>query len=229
MKIYNYVEGLPSLGDIVSKEENGKRHYVTPNGKKLPSVTTILGYFKKDMIREWRNRVGEEAANKISNRASTRGTKFHNMLEKYIGNSPLSSILTETIMPDMKQAFYDIQPTLHRIDNIHYIEAKFWSEKLLAAGRTDVIAEFDGKLSVIDFKTSTKLKPEHYIEDYFLQATAYALMYEEKVGAPIDQIVIIISVDNEKEPQIFIKDKKDYVETLRRKILKYHLDNNIVP
>lgn len=225
MKIFNYVEGLPVLTDIPSKEENGKRHYLTPNGVKLPSVTTILGHFKKDKINEWRKRVGHDEANRISNRASTRGTKFHNILEKYLGNSPLSSFLTESIMPDMKQAFWDIVPTIDRIDNIHYLEAKLWSEKLLAAGRTDVIGEFDGILSVIDFKTSTKPKPEHFIEDYFLQATAYAMMYEEKVGVPINQIVVIISVDNEKQPQIFIKEKTPYVDTLRNKIYKYHLDN----
>ena len=107
-------------------------------------------------------------------------------------------------MPDIKQNFLDIRADVDRIDNIHYIEASLYSEKMLLAGRTDVIGEFDGTLSVIDFKTSRKEKKEEHIQDYFQQATAYALMYEERTDIVIDQIVIIILSDDLVKPQIFI-------------------------
>ena len=221
---FKYVDGLPQLASLETKEINGARHYLLPSGVYVPSVTTMLGHFKKQVIQEWRERVGSQEADKIRNRAATRGTKFHNLVQKYLENQ---SILNENIMPDMKQAFNDIKPTLHRINNIHYIETPLYSDKMRLAGRTDVIGEFDGVLSVIDFKTSRKHKTEEMIEDYFLQSTCYALMYEERVGIPIDQIVILMSTDGTNEPQIFVKDKEQYVDKLCDKILKYFLDNGL--
>jgi genome maintenance exonuclease 1 len=223
MKTFNYVEGLPELRSLPVEEFGGKRHYISPNGKKLPSVTTVLGYFKKEKINEWRNRIGHEEAQKITNRAATRGTKFHSMVERYISNE--HSTLFEDVMPDMKQAFRDAQPALDRIDNIHYIESPLWSERLGLAGRTDVIGEFDGKLSIIDFKTSLKPKKEEWITNYFEQGAAYSLMYKERVGSPIDQIVIIISVDGMTEPQIFVKETIDYVDSLINKVWLYRKEH----
>jgi genome maintenance exonuclease 1 len=124
-------------------------------------------------------------------------------------------------MPDMKQSFRDMQETLDLIDNIHYIESPLYSEGLGVAGRTDVIAEFGKTLSIIDFKTSTKQKKEEWIDHYFEQGTAYSLMYEELVGAPINQVVIIISCDDSEYPQVFIRDKNQYVESLMDKINQY--------
>lgn len=222
--MFNYVDGLPKLKSLQTKEENGRRFYLLPSGKYVASVTTMLGYFKAQSIQEWRDRVGHEQADKIRNRASTRGTKFHNLLEKYLCNEPVN-IITESLMPDMKQAFNDIKSTIDRIDNIHYLEKPLYSEKMRLAGRTDVIGEFDGVLSVIDFKTSSKPKTETMIEDYFLQGTCYALMYEERVGTPIDQIVVIMSTDGMEKPQLFVKDKEQYVDKLCDKILKFYLDN----
>ena len=224
MKTFTYVEGLPELTQLTTEEIDGKRLYLTPSGKKLPSVTTVLGHSKKQSILEWRKRVGEEEANKISTRASVRGTKFHNMMEKYLLND---KSLFENVMPDMKQAFNDVKKTIDLIDNIHYIECPLYSEELGVAGRTDCIGEFAKTLSVIDFKTSTKLKKEEWIDNYFEQSTAYALMYEELVGTPIDQIVIIISVDGETEPQVFIREKKHYLESLMEKIKAYKEAYNV--
>lgn len=221
MKKFNYVDGLPELKSLQTKEENGSRYYLLPAGKYVPSVTTMLGHFKKKSIQEWRDRVGHEQADKIRNRAATRGTKFHNLLEKYLCNEPVK-LITESLMPDMKQAFFDMKSTVDRIDNIHYLEKPLYSDKMRLAGRTDVIGEFDGILSVIDFKTSSKTKTENMIEDYFLQSTCYALMYEERVGVTIDQIVILISTDGTNEPHVFVKDKDQYVEKLCEKILKFH-------
>ena len=136
--------------------------------------------------------------------------------------------LFENVMPDMKQAFLDVQKTLDRIDNIHYIEATLYSETLGLAGRSDVIGEFDGTPSIIDFKTSLREKKEEYISSYFEQATAYSEMYYEMVGTSINQIVIIISVDGMTKPQVFIKDRKDYLDILLKKILIYQKENTHV-
>jgi len=223
-KTFNYVAGVPKLQPLSTKEVNGARHYIIPTGESFPSVTTVLGHFKKKSIEEWRSRVGHEEANRITNRATTRGSKFHSMMERYLENKPIKEVLHEGVMPDQRQAFYDMRPTLDRIDNIHYIECPLYSTKMRLAGRTDVIGEFDGELSVIDFKTSTKIKPEKFIQNYFEQTTAYSFMYEERVGIPIDQIVIIISVDNEPDPQVFVKRKEDYELNLFQKIYDYHLD-----
>lgn len=222
MKTFNYNRG-PELQNLETEEIGGKRHYITPSGLRVPSVTTVLSFFKTQTMQEWRDRVGHTEANKISTRATIRGTKFHELMERYLGNEP--KLFDETVMPDMKMAFYDCKSTLDRIDNIRYIESPLYSEKLRIAGRTDCIAEFDGVLSIIDFKTSRKIKKPEWIVDYFIQGCAYAMMHEELTGVPIDQTVIIISVDNEPEPQLFIRKNSDYAEALLRKIETYHEAN----
>lgn len=218
MKRFKYVDGLPELKQLDTDESTGERFYITPNGVKLPSVTTVLGYFKKKSLIEWRNRIGNEEADKVMFRASNRGTRFHNMMEGYLRNE---DDFLNGVMPDMRQAFNDMKETLDLIDNIRYIESPLYSEKLGVAGRTDVIAEFAGVPSIIDFKTSTKEKKEIWIDNYFEQGTAYALMYEELVKEPINQIVILISVDFMEHPQVFIRDKNSYIQNLLEKIHLY--------
>ena len=218
MRKFNFVSGMPELKQLETDESTGERFYISPSGKKLPSVTTVLGHFKKKAMIEWRNRVGHEEADKVSTRASIRGTKFHNMMEGYLRGEER---FLDGVMPDMKQSFNDMKETLDLVDNIHYIESPLFSEKLGVAGRTDVIAEFGKTLSIIDFKTSAKQKKEQWIENYFEQGTAYALMYEELVGLPIDQIVILIATDDSDKPQVFIRDKNQYIESLLEKIHLY--------
>ncbi len=218
MKKFKFVEGMPELKQLDVDESTGKRFYITPNGVKLPSVTTVLGHFKKKSLIEWRNRIGNEEADKVMFRASNRGTRFHNMMEGYLRNE---DDFLNGVMPDMRQAFNDMKETLDLIDNIRYIESPLYSEKLGVAGRTDVIAEFAGVPSIIDFKTSRNEKKVEWIENYFEQGTAYALMYEELVNEPMNQIVILISVDFMEHPQVFIRDKNQYVQSLLEKIHLY--------
>lgn len=218
MKKFNYVEGLPELQKLETDESTGERFYISPNGIKLPSVTTVLGHFKKQSLQKWRDKVGNDQANYVMNRAATRGTKFHNLLESYLRNE---DGYLDGVMPDMKQSFRDMQETLDLIDNIHYIEGQMYSESLGVAGRTDCIAEFGKTLSIIDFKTSTRQKKAEWIDHYFEQGTAYSLMYEELVGTPINQVVIIISCDDSEYPQVFIRDKNQYVDSLMYKINQY--------
>ena len=189
---------------------DGKRYYVTPEGKKLPSVTTVVGAQKKQAIMEWRQRVGEEVANKISKHATSRGTNMHTLCEYYLNNEPKPP---GVVMPDAKEMFISIKPYLNKINNIHYQEVGLWSSQLGLAGRVDCIGEYEGQLSVIDFKTSKKAKDRESILDYFWQCTAYALMYEELVGQPIDDLVIIMAVDNE-QPMIFKEKTQDHIEGL---------------
>jgi len=218
MKTFKHLNTQP-LCELKREEYNGKRYYLAPSGRRLPSVTTFLSHFKGDSIQKWRRKVGEEEANRISTQASRRGTKFHSLMESYISNE--EGFLTEPdVMPDMQMAFLDFKSTADRIDNVHYLETMLYSETLGLAGQVDCIAEFDGVPSVIDFKTSLKTKREEWILNYFEQCTCYSLMYEEMTGIKAKQIVVLISVDHEK-PQVFVKQRGDYVPELYNKVKRF--------
>jgi len=200
---------------------DGKRYYTTPKGSILPSVTTVVGAMKKQAIMEWRKRVGEVEANRISKLATGRGNRVHTLAERYLKNEKINFI---SEMPDAVEMFKTLIPYIQRINNIHYIEQSLWSERIGLAGRVDLIAEWDGVLSVIDFKTSKKIKKTEDIQEYFAQCTAYAGMYEEHVSVPIDQIVIIMGVENEK-PLIFIEKTEDHINNLVEHI-NFYKNNN---
>jgi genome maintenance exonuclease 1 len=200
---------------------DGKRYYVLPDGTKLPSVTTVVGAQKKKAIMEWRARVGEEEANRISKQATSRGTNVHTICENYLNNK---QDYMKGIMPDAVEYFLSIRPHLNLIDNIHYQEQSFWSKKLGMAGRVDCIAEYEGKLSVIDFKTSARPKKREDVLDYFWQTTAYAMMYEELVGVPINNLVIIMAV-KDSTPIIFKEKTTDHWEGLFGAIKYYRTQN----
>jgi len=197
------------LGYLKSETfSDGKRYYTLPDGTKLPSVTTVIGAKGKQAILEWRNRVGAEEANRVARKASSRGTNVHTLCENYLNNESLGKT-----MPDALEMFLSLKPYLNRINNIHYQECALWSLKLGLAGRVDCIAEFDGVLSVIDFKTSKRIKKKEDIDSYFAQCVAYACMYEELIGQGIEQIVIIMAVED-SEPLIFIERTEDHINTL---------------
>jgi hypothetical protein len=224
LKTFNHINNDPVLVNLKREEYNGKRYYVSPNGVKLPSVTTFLSHFKGDSIQKWRKKVGEEEANKISGRASRRGTKFHSLMESYINNE--EGFLTKDVMPDMRHAFNQFVPILDRLENVHYLETMLYSETLGLAGQVDCIAEFDSVPSIVDFKTSLRPKREDWILSYFEQCTCYSLMYEEMTGIKCKQIVVLISIDHE-EPQVFVKDRKDYMPELARKIKQFREETGL--
>tara|TARA_B100001093_G_scaffold426287_1_gene420146 strand:+ start:3450 stop:4130 length:681 start_codon:yes stop_codon:yes gene_type:complete len=195
--------------DLESEIVNDKRYYVTPMGEKYPSVTTVTGLHSKKAIMDWRKRVGEEKANKISTQASARGTRVHNLCEKYLNNE---MYYKQGCNVNDLGMFYKIKSILdNKITNIHALEVPLYSHHLRVAGRVDCIAEYDNKLSVIDFKTSTKEKKEHWIQNYFMQCSAYAVMYEEITKIPITELVIIIAVQ-EGNAQVFTKKRDDYIK-----------------
>jgi len=208
------------LEDLKSETLANGRFYTTPTGEKLPSVTTVLGAMGKKAIYEWRQRVGAEEANRVSRIASGRGTRMHTLCEKYLNNEELGKP-----MPDSLALFNTIKPILNRINNIHYQECALWSMRLKMAGRVDCIGEFDGKLSVIDFKTSSRAKTREDIPGYFAQCVAYALMYEELIGVKIHQIVIIMAVNGE-DPILFVEKTGDHVKTLKEYIDYYNRKNS---
>jgi len=207
------------LSDLKSETfPDGKRYYTLADGTRLPSVTTVLGVQKKQAIFEWRKRVGDEEANRISKQATSRGTNVHTICENYLNNK---QDYMKGIMPDALEYFLSIKPYLNKIDNIHYQEAALWSKQLGMAGRVDCIAEYEGELSVIDFKTSSRVKNREDILDYFWQTTAYSLMYEEMIGRPINNLVIIMAV-KDSDPLIFKENVQDHIDGLAEAINYYH-------
>lgn len=192
---------------------DGKRHYVTPEGGKYKSVTTILDEkLDKTALLEWRKKVGEAEANRISTQAANRGTAIHDIAEHYLLNN---ESFPKGSMPANVDTFRQLRPILdERIGKIYGLEYFLYSDVLRTAGATDCIAEFDGINSIVDFKTSRKPKKEEWIQSYFLQATCYAMMAEERLGLVIPQIAILIAVDHE-EPQVFVKPKYLYEDEVR--------------
>jgi genome maintenance exonuclease 1 len=197
------------------------RTYKTPGGKSYPSITTVLSSYNKKAIYEWRQRVGEEEANRITRAASGRGTRLHNAVEKYLLNE-MTELKRKTIMPDALPLYTQLENILKvKIGNIYGIEQSLYSDRLGIAGRCDCIAEWEGVLSIVDWKTAKDYKQKNHIQNYFIQGSAYAEMFEERTGRPIEQVVIAIANDN-MSPQIFVERKADYLLPLREYILKYN-------
>jgi genome maintenance exonuclease 1 len=210
------------LPKLTRKTTEEGRRYFTPDGNAYPSITTVLGVLSKDGIIEWRKRVGEEEANRISRQAATRGTAVHKLAEDYLDNLP---DWNKGAMPANLASFNDLKTILdERLNNIYFQEEFLYSDRLKCAGQVDCIAEFDGQLSIVDFKTSRKPKKEEWITSYFIQASFYAAAFYERTGIPIKQGVILITVDG-NEPQVFKVNTYDYLEhflSVRKKYKEIH-------
>ena len=198
--------------------EKGRR-YVMKDGSHYPSITTVLSILSEDGIAAWRKRVGDEEADKISYRASTRGTAVHEIIEKYIDNK---EDYRDGYMPNVVSDFFSIKPILDsRIGKVYAQEVPLYSDYLGVAGRVDCIAEFDGKLSVIDFKTSRRFKSHSHVTNYFQQEAFYAIAWEERTGIPITQLVTLIVVDD-GSTQVFVEHRDDWAGELQNTIEKYN-------
>ena len=193
---------------------DGTRVYKTPTGKSYPSVTTITGLHTAKGIAEWRKRVGEEEANKISGRASARGTRIHSYCEDYLRGNLFEMDMFDTEM------FNSIKFLLDQIDNIHCLETPLYSDHLQVAGTVDCIGEFQGKLSIIDFKTASKPKDRDDIHNYFMQCAAYSVAFEERTGIPVGRLVIIMAVEND-DPRWFIEKRDNWIGGFRKLRLDY--------
>ena len=220
MKTFNHIT-TNEFRELKRKEVNGLRQYLIEEGKSYPSITTVLGKDPKKIegLKKWRKRVGNKEANKISTQASRQGTRVHNIIEDYLNNNLNGQYNDNPLGMDL---FTTIQPVLdQRLDNVHAHEVTLWSDHLGVAGQVDCVAEFDNKLSVIDFKTARRLKEKEWIHDYFQQAAGYAVMWEERTEIPIVQLVIMMVVTGEPQPQIFVEHRDNWTKSLIESIDYY--------
>ena len=209
------------IPEIETQNIDGKRYYVTSEGTKYPSITTVLSILSRQGIMEWRKRVGAEVANAISTKAARRGTNVHSMCEDLINNK----LDLKKFLPVDVEMFKTIEPIINeKIDRIYAQESTLYSDYLGVAGRVDVIAEWEGRLSVIDFKTSSKPKKKEWISSYFQQTSAYAVMFEERTGIPVDQVVVLIAVDN-STPQIYIEKRDNHIQDCIDTITDFNKEN----
>ena len=212
---FNHIDlNLPTL-----KREHidGVRYYNLPSGsKKLVSITSVISHYKKDFFDKWRKRVGVEEADKITKKATSRGTDTHTLIENYLSNQELPSV-----QPISDMLFKIAKPTINRINNIHCLETSLYSEVLGVAGSVDTIAEFDGELAVIDYKTSAKPKPEEWIEGYFVQTMFYGMALYEMTGIQIKKLVIIMSCENGECVVYEQRDLKKYMKLVVQYIKKF--------
>ena len=203
--------------DLTAVTAKSGRTYRDPAGNSYPSITTVLSILSREAIQKWRARVGEEEANRISSRASGRGTIVHNLLEKYVDNDP---DYLKGEMPHNIQTFKDIQPTLDEcLTKVYAQEAPLYSEHLGVAGRVDCVGQWEGVDAIIDYKTSKKLKKKEWISSYFMQCAAYAIMWEERTGMPIKKLVVAIAGD--EGPQVFVEDRDNWTKELINTITEY--------
>ena len=208
--MFNHLEGYESVS-LPTETINGKRYYKTPEGKHYPSVTTVTGMMNRVWLAKWKKAVGEEKANKISRKASLRGTRYHYLQEDFLNNKLTEERLKEATPLDLMM-FNQTKELTSKLGDIYMLEGSMYSNELEIAGRVDCIAEFAGKVSVIDFKTSTKAKTPSKIKGYFMQETAYAKMFEEMYGVPIERIVTIVAVEETGQSQLFVEEPDKWID-----------------
>ena len=216
MSKFNHVDlDKSKLPTVKGKRVDGFRFY-SINGKNYPSITSVLSIRKKKELQDWRDKIGDKVADWEMGRAARRGKATHTLIEQYIKNETPS---IRDVLP--LGLFKLMKPYVDQINNIHCLETVMFSDKLTVAGQVDCIAEYNGKLSVIDFKTANKERKESWIENYFLQTCAYSMMYEEHFGTKIDQLVILIAgEDGTMVP--FIKDRSEYEDKLGKSIEEFY-------
>ena len=214
--MFNHVE-VEALPELKTKNIDGKRHYVISEDKYYPSVTTVMSKLPEKVkgLQEWRKRVGDTEADRISAAARQRGTRVHQMVENHLNNDDVLTKLTDIPIQELYSSidmFKSIEPHLNKyVDNIYAQEVPLYSDHLQLAGRCDCIAEFDGELAIIDFKTSIRKKDYEWLSDYFMQECAYSIMWEERTGQGIGMLVTIITVQD-SPPQIFCEHRDRWAQ-----------------
>ena len=205
------------IPELSTKNVNRKRFYLTPEGKLYPSITTVLQRRKMEGLMEWRKKVGDVEANKITQRAASRGTDLHTLVEDYLYNRNLSGV-----QPLSNLLFKIIKPELDNIGNIFALEKRLYSKELGVAGTVDCIAEHNGELAIIDFKTSKKEKPRDWIDHYFVQCAAYACMLYELTGIIVKKFVILMSCEDGECIVYEERDKEKYIKLLLQYLREYN-------
>ena len=217
-----------SLPPLQTRSIDKKRFYITPEGAEYPSITTVLSSRNKAGLHEWRKRVGDEVANYVSGKAASRGTKVHHMCEDYLNNM---AIKFPSKWAKHKKDFFPYclftqlqEKVLQNIDDIYAQEAGLYSDKYKVAGRVDCVSEYNGVPSVIDFKTSTKERKDDWNENYYIQGSAYAEMFQERTGIVITRVVILV-VTEDGTVQEFVKYKYDYLDALTETVTEWRNQN----
>ena len=223
--MFNHLEGYNSI-TLPTTEIDGKRYYTTPEGKNYPSVTTVTGLLNRVWIKKWRAAVGEDKANAVSGKAMGRGSRYHKLQEDFLNNELTEKRLKEITLLDLMM-FNQTKELTSRIGDIYMLEGSMYSDELEMAGRVDCVAEFAGKVSVIDFKTSTKPKVPSKIKGYFIQETAYAKMFEEQYDVPIERIVTIIAVEETGQSQMFVEEPKYWIDPLMNLRAQYRKEYGV--
>lgn len=200
---------------------DGVRYYDTPDSK-LVSITSVISFYNREKFSKWRKKVGEEKANNITRKATSRGTDMHSLVENYLYNIPE----LPKVQPLSEFLFKIAKPDLNKIDNIHALEGSLYSKELGVAGTVDCIGEYEGELAIIDFKTSAKPKPREWIDGYFVQCAAYACMYYELTGTPVKKFVIIMSCEDGSCKVYEEYDKLKYMRLLVKYIRNF-LENQL--
>ena len=204
---------------LETKTVDKKRFYITPEGNEYPSITTVLSPRNKEGLMKWRKKVGNDVATHIANKAATRGTKVHKMCEDYLNGLDMEhhkkDFLPYCLFNELKDKTFD------NINEVIGQELVLYSDKYKIAGRTDLIAEYKGELSIVDFKTSTNERKDSYNENYYIQTAAYAEMFEELTCNPINQIVILVVTEN-GTVQEFIKNKQEYIPLLEETLEEWY-------
>lgn len=215
--MFNHVElNLPSLEREMI---DGVRYYKVGDKdepQKFVSITSVISHFNKEKFASWRQRVGNEEADKITRKSTSRGTDAHTLIEHHLRNLELP-----TVQPISEHLFKIAKPALDRINNIYTLEGSLYSQYLGVAGTVDCIAEFDGELSIIDFKTSKQPKPRDWIDGYFVQCCAYACMLHELTGLSVKKFVIIMTCENGEVEVYEEYDKTKYIRLLTQYIKKF--------
>jgi len=200
--------GYDTLDRVDAKDG---RRYLTKEGNAYPSVTTVLSLVNEEKIAAWRKRVGEAEADRIGNRAATRGTQVHALLEKYVNNE---ENCTEGYLPHVVQSLENLKPLLDKhITKVYGTEIPLYSDHLRLAGTCDAIVEWDGKPTIVDFKTSRRPKKKKDISSYFMQLAAYAVMWEERTGMPVNLTRIVMDVDD-FHPVMYCETRDAWIEDM---------------
>lgn len=208
-----------TLPNLERETIDGVRYYKVPNDDellKLVSITSVTSHFNKEIFVKWRKKVGEEEAERITKAATSRGTDMHTLVENYLYNKNLPEV-----QPISDFLFKISKSELNKINNIHCLEGPLYSKQLGVAGTTDCIAEHDGELAVIDFKTSKKPKPREWITHYFVQAMFYGMAYYEMTGTPIKKLAIIMACENGECVLYEERDLKKYMKLVVEYIKKF--------
>jgi genome maintenance exonuclease 1 len=209
------------FGEMTRLMEDGTRYYKVDGALAYPSVTSVISFVKASKFAEWRQRVGEEEANRVTKQATTRGTKLHRVFEVYLQNGDYQA-LDEWQSPLIQLMFKYAKPYIDkRLDRIYQQETNMYSSRLCLAGTVDLICEVDGELSIVDFKTSKQEKPEEWLEDYFVQLSAYWAMFSERTGVVPQKLVVFLVGENGDVQIVERRNVIDYLKTLRTYVASF--------